>query len=146
MLTGCWPSAQSYQVSKPTTPPQPADCHSMMFYYGTLVGSLQELLCKCVSVLSLSAFFAHHQAVQSSKGGVKVVRPMWIAKMAAAPKLGGWQLTGVGKDQGTYGAVVIAHNGKCANRWVCKHSTTQHKPTMCTYQVRVQVVERSQEL
>jgi hypothetical protein len=60
--------------------------------------------------------FVPCQAVQLSKGGVKVVRPMWIAKMAAAPKLGGWQLTGVGKDQGTYGAVVIAHNGKCANR------------------------------
>jgi hypothetical protein len=58
----------------------------------------------------------HLQAVQQSKGGVKVVRPMWVSKMTAAPKLGGWQLTGVGKDQGTYGAVVIAHNGKCANR------------------------------
>lgn len=56
------------------------------------------------------------QAAQQSKGGVKVVRPMWVSKMTAAPKLGGWQLTGVGKDQGTYGAVVIAHNGKCANR------------------------------
>lgn len=58
------------------------------------------------------------EAVQQSKGAVKVVRPMWVSKMTAAPKLGGWQLTGVGKDQGTYGAVVIAHNGKCANRLV----------------------------
>lgn len=56
------------------------------------------------------------QVEHSSKGGVKVVRPMWVAKMAAAPNKGGWQLSGAGKDQGTYGAVVIAHNGKCANR------------------------------
>lgn len=56
------------------------------------------------------------QAMETSKGRVKVVRPMWVSKMTAAPKQGGWQLTGVGRDQGTYGAVVIAHNGKCANR------------------------------
>jgi hypothetical protein len=46
---------------------------------------------------------------------------MWVSKMTAAPKQGGWQLTGVGKDQGTYGAVVIAHNGKCANRYVLQY-------------------------
>jgi hypothetical protein len=43
---------------------------------------------------------------------------MWVAKMAASSKLGGWQLSGAGRDQGTFGAVVIAHNGKCANRSV----------------------------
>jgi hypothetical protein len=67
------------------------------------------------------------QAMEASKGRVKVLRPMWVSKMTAAPKLGGWQLTGVRKDQGTYGAVVIAHNGKCANRWVLRRK----RPGLC---------------
>jgi hypothetical protein len=43
-----------------------------------------------------------------------VRRPMWVARVAATPK--GWQLTGNNKSQGHFDAVVIAHNGKCANR------------------------------
>jgi len=47
-----------------------------------------------------------------------MVRPMWVSRMSASQPAGGWQLTGNNKGLGTYGAVVIAHNGKCANRWV----------------------------
>lgn len=43
-----------------------------------------------------------------------VRRPMWVARASAAAQ--GWQLTGNNKSQGFYDAVVIAHNGKCANR------------------------------
>ncbi|KIY93368.1 hypothetical protein MNEG_14594 [Monoraphidium neglectum] len=54
-----------------------------------------------------------------SQGGraallMDVRRPMWVARVAATPK--GWQLTGNNKSQGHFDAVVIAHNGKCANR------------------------------
>ncbi|WIA18940.1 hypothetical protein OEZ85_003609 [Tetradesmus obliquus] len=58
------------------------------------------------------------EAVVSSSGGVSVVRPMWVSRMTAAHSSSGWQLTGNNKGQGTFGAVVIAHNGKCANRLV----------------------------
>lgn len=56
---------------------------------------------------------AAHMA-QSLQPQLKVVQPMWVAKMAAAPN--GWRLSGAGKDLGTFAAVVTAHNGKCANR------------------------------
>ena len=39
----------------------------------------------------------------------------------------GWKLSGSGKSQGIFDAVVIAHNGKCANRYVfgvCEHPLT----------------------
>jgi predicted NAD/FAD-dependent oxidoreductase len=52
----------------------------------------------------------------SSGGSTRVVAPMWVSKMAASQAAGGWRLTGAGRDQGTFGAVVVAHNGKCANR------------------------------
>ncbi|KAF6245554.1 hypothetical protein COO60DRAFT_1278564 [Scenedesmus sp. NREL 46B-D3] len=58
------------------------------------------------------------EAVLSSSGGVSVVRPMWVSRMAASHSDNGWQLTGNSRGQGTFGAVVIAHNGKCANRLV----------------------------
>eukprot|EP00879_Flechtneria_rotunda_P025031 GHRR01026564.1.p1 GENE.GHRR01026564.1~~GHRR01026564.1.p1 ORF type:complete len:266 (+),score=81.45 GHRR01026564.1:113-910(+) len=56
------------------------------------------------------------QVVTASKGAIQVVRPMWVSRMVAVHAAGGWQLTGNNKGQGTFGAVVIAHNGKCANR------------------------------
>lgn len=83
--------------------------------HATSLAERPYLACDCVPNPALQ------QAVKSSKGRVKLVRPMWVAKMTAAPKLGGWQLTGGAKDQGTYGAVVIAHNGKCANRCAVQH-------------------------
>eukprot|EP00879_Flechtneria_rotunda_P022075 GHRR01023291.1.p1 GENE.GHRR01023291.1~~GHRR01023291.1.p1 ORF type:complete len:455 (+),score=135.96 GHRR01023291.1:291-1655(+) len=58
------------------------------------------------------------QVVTASKGAIQVVRPMWVSRMVAVHAAGGWQLTGNNKGQGTFGAVVIAHNGKCANRLV----------------------------
>lgn len=45
---------------------------------------------------------------------VEVRRPQWVS--TARHTADGWQLFGRGQDQGTYDAVVIAHNGKCANR------------------------------
>jgi hypothetical protein len=49
---------------------------------------------------------------------IQVKRPLWVGKMDAVEEGDkmGWRLTGLGKSQGIYDAVVIAHNGKCANR------------------------------
>ena len=52
----------------------------------------------------------------------QIRRPLWVGKMDAVEgPTGGWRLTGGNKSQGVYDAVVIAHNGKCANRCVGVH-------------------------
>ncbi|KAJ9557451.1 hypothetical protein OSB04_012065 [Centaurea solstitialis] len=45
---------------------------------------------------------------------VNVVRPCWIS--ALEPYNGMWHLSENGKHRGQFDAIVIAHNGKCANR------------------------------
>ncbi|KAK7337918.1 hypothetical protein VNO77_18509 [Canavalia gladiata] len=45
---------------------------------------------------------------------VNVVRPCWISKLE--PFNGMWHLSENGKPCGNFDAIVIAHNGKCANR------------------------------
>ncbi|XP_062178262.1 uncharacterized protein LOC133883078 isoform X2 [Alnus glutinosa] len=45
---------------------------------------------------------------------VNVVRPCWISKLE--PFNGMWHLSENGKPRGEFDAIVIAHNGKCANR------------------------------
>ncbi|XP_014492093.1 uncharacterized protein LOC106754576 [Vigna radiata var. radiata] len=45
---------------------------------------------------------------------VDVVRPCWISKLE--PFNGSWHLSENGKPCGKFDAIVIAHNGKCANR------------------------------
>lgn len=45
---------------------------------------------------------------------VDVVRPCWISKLE--PYNGIWYLSENGKPRGQFDAIVIAHNGKCANR------------------------------
>ncbi|KAL6623487.1 hypothetical protein ACP70R_033366 [Stipagrostis hirtigluma subsp. patula] len=45
---------------------------------------------------------------------IKVVRPCWISKLE--PFNGLWRLFENEKPHGEYDAIVIAHNGKCANR------------------------------
>ncbi|KAG0619133.1 hypothetical protein M758_4G119800 [Ceratodon purpureus] len=45
---------------------------------------------------------------------IEVKRPVWISNMDAKGPL--WHLNENGKPHGEYDAVVIAHNGKCANR------------------------------
>ncbi|XVE89910.1 hypothetical protein DITRI_Ditri20bG0033700 [Diplodiscus trichospermus] len=45
---------------------------------------------------------------------VNVVRPYWISKLE--PFNGTWHLSENGKPRGHFDAIVIAHNGKCANR------------------------------
>ncbi|PSS35791.1 Renalase [Actinidia chinensis var. chinensis] len=45
---------------------------------------------------------------------VDVVRPCWISKLE--PFNGMWHLSENGKPRGQFDALVIAHNGKCANR------------------------------
>ena len=49
-----------------------------------------------------------------ASGRVEVRRPCWVGSMAHSEA--GWRLAGRGRDQGTFAAVAIAHNGKCANR------------------------------
>lgn len=45
---------------------------------------------------------------------VNVVRPCWISKLE--PFNGMWHLSENGKHRGQFDIIVIAHNGKCANR------------------------------
>ncbi|CAL0301811.1 unnamed protein product [Lupinus luteus] len=45
---------------------------------------------------------------------VDVIRPCWISKVE--PFNGMWHLSENGKPRGKFDAIVIAHNGKCANR------------------------------
>ncbi|KQK15590.1 uncharacterized protein LOC100824134 [Brachypodium distachyon] len=45
---------------------------------------------------------------------IKVIRPSWISKLE--PFNGLWRLFENEKPRGQYDAIVIAHNGKCANR------------------------------
>ncbi|KAG2483517.1 hypothetical protein HYH03_017624 [Edaphochlamys debaryana] len=52
-----------------------------------------------------------------SQALVEFRRPCWVGKMQADVERG-WVLSGEGRGQGVYDAVVIAHNGKCANRLV----------------------------
>ena len=46
---------------------------------------------------------------------------MWVNKMIYSERKGGkaaWEVLGEGRVQGRFDFVVIAHNGKCANRLV----------------------------
>jgi predicted NAD/FAD-dependent oxidoreductase len=45
---------------------------------------------------------------------IEVRRPIWISHISARGN--SWQLSENGQSEGTFDAVVIAHNGKCANR------------------------------
>ena len=47
-------------------------------------------------------------------GLVEVRRPQWVSGARATPQ--GWQVRGKRGDEGLFDAVIIAHNGKCANR------------------------------
>ncbi|EFN58722.1 hypothetical protein CHLNCDRAFT_16675, partial [Chlorella variabilis] len=57
---------------------------------------------------------ASREQRDGSGGLVEVRRPQWVSEARFTPD--GWRLAGCGRDQGVYDAVVIAHNGKCANR------------------------------
>ncbi|GJR65425.1 putative FAD/NAD(P)-binding oxidoreductase family protein [Tanacetum coccineum] len=50
----------------------------------------------------------------SQSSMVEVVRPCWISSLE--PYNGMWHLSENGKHRGQFDAIVIAHNGKCANR------------------------------
>ncbi|GAB2228871.1 hypothetical protein Droror1_Dr00023004 [Drosera rotundifolia] len=53
-------------------------------------------------------------SILSETSLVKVVRPCWISTLE--PYNGMWHLSENGKCQGQFDAIVVAHNGKCANR------------------------------
>ncbi|XP_058105514.1 uncharacterized protein LOC131248993 isoform X1 [Magnolia sinica] len=53
-------------------------------------------------------------SIMSQTCMVNVVRPCWISKLE--PFNGMWHLSENGKPCGQFDAIVIAHNGKCANR------------------------------
>ncbi|KAJ9527524.1 hypothetical protein QJQ45_025751 [Haematococcus lacustris] len=64
---------------------------------------------------------AQHMAQQLTRRRpdlVEVRRPVWVSSMRPLPSAGGWQLQGEGRPQGIFDFVVVAHNGKCANRLV----------------------------
>ncbi|KAL3829865.1 hypothetical protein ACJIZ3_018667 [Penstemon smallii] len=53
-------------------------------------------------------------SILSETSLVNVVRQSWVSKLA--PYNGQWYLSEKGKPCGNFDAIVIAHNGKCANR------------------------------
>lgn len=55
-------------------------------------------------------------AAAEDTGLVEVRTGMWIDRAKADSGAGGWRIAAKREDQGTFSAVVIAHNGKCANR------------------------------
>ena len=55
-------------------------------------------------------------AHEVTAAGGDIRRPCWVDRMTADSARGTWQLRGRGRDQGAFDAVVIAHNGKCADR------------------------------
>lgn len=54
------------------------------------------------------------ESILSETSLVNVVRPCWVSKLE--PFNGKWYLSENGKPCGHFDAIVIAHNGKCANR------------------------------
>ncbi|KAH6755114.1 oxidoreductase family protein [Perilla frutescens var. hirtella] len=54
------------------------------------------------------------ESILSETSLVNVVRPCWVSKLE--PYNGRWYLSENGKPCGHFDAIVIAHNGKCANR------------------------------
>ncbi|KAF5828131.1 hypothetical protein DUNSADRAFT_18171 [Dunaliella salina] len=67
--------------------------------------------------MRMLAVHMERQLLKQHGGSVEVRRPCWVSQMTADQNRG-WQLQGERKDQGAFDAVVIAHNGKCANRLV----------------------------
>ncbi|KAJ4969366.1 hypothetical protein NE237_016067 [Protea cynaroides] len=65
-----------------------------------LIGELEIQFCLSMTVVQTSM--------------VNVMRPCWISKLE--PFNGMWHLSENGKPCGQFDAIVIAHNGKCANR------------------------------
>lgn len=55
-------------------------------------------------------------AAAQDSGLVEVRSPLWVDSVKADAGGGGWRVAAKRADQGTFSAVVIAHNGKCANR------------------------------
>ncbi|KAK8919042.1 hypothetical protein KSP39_PZI021537 [Platanthera zijinensis] len=53
-------------------------------------------------------------SLQKNSNSVQIIRPCWISKLE--PFNGMWHLTENRNPRGSFDAVVIAHNGKCANR------------------------------
>lgn len=65
---------------------------------------------------ALAAAVTHASSAGAVSGLVDVQRPQWVSSARYSPEEGGWRLVARGRDHGLYDAVVIAHNGKCANR------------------------------
>lgn len=62
----------------------------------------------------MRALALHLAATAEGTGLVELRRPNWVN--GAKAEAGGWRISAKGKGQGVFDAVVIAHNGKCANR------------------------------
>ncbi|CAI5505041.1 unnamed protein product [Closterium sp. Naga37s-1] len=69
---------------------------------------------RLISPCGMRAFCEHVIADKVREGVVGVERPVWIGKMRA--RGGKWVLEETGRKAGEFDFVVIAHNGKCANR------------------------------
>ncbi|GAX81511.1 hypothetical protein CEUSTIGMA_g8939.t1 [Chlamydomonas eustigma] len=84
---------------------------------GSFQSSTSSKGARYVAVQGMRSLAQHleHQLSKQYSNLVQVRRPMWVGKMESIDNQG-WRLMGEGKSLGIYDAVVIAHNGKCANR------------------------------
>ncbi|CAN1247113.1 PSPTO_1126 [Linum grandiflorum] len=67
-----------------------------------------------IGEIEAGAGFVPFPSSPPRSGLINVVRPCWISKLE--PFNGLWHLSENGKPRGQFDAIVIAHNGKCANR------------------------------
>ncbi|KAL2942610.1 Renalase [Bienertia sinuspersici] len=64
--------------------------------------------------ISVNGMRSLADSILSESKMVEVMRPCWISTLE--PFNGMWHLSENGKPRGNFDAIVIAHNGKCANR------------------------------
>lgn len=81
-------------------------------------GQLVPLSSSCTRYVGVNGMRPLADSLLSLTSMVNVVRPCWISNIQ--PFNGMWHLSENGKPHGIFDAIVIAHNGKCANRLLAK--------------------------
>ncbi|XP_042486732.1 renalase [Macadamia integrifolia] len=77
-------------------------------------GRFVSLPSLCPRYIGVNGMRPLADSILSQTSMVNVMRPCWISKLD--PFNGMWHLSENGKPCGQFDAIVIAHNGKCANR------------------------------
>ncbi|KAG0477384.1 hypothetical protein HPP92_014225 [Vanilla planifolia] len=77
-------------------------------------GHFTPLPSSCIKYIGAKGMRPLADSLQKFSGLVEITRPCWISKLE--PCNGMWHLSEREKPRGAFDAIVIAHNGKCANR------------------------------